>query len=244
MQARTVHISFAAAILMACLLPAAGKETVLKRKGREAELVESASYSRTSKAYRIKEDGALLTIPAAAVEYCRPPKPIKFDTITDVEGLKEVVREFHRMWWDVEAFKRLMPLYVARGANIEAVRLYRGMEDIVGPGMAVSLRRNYWDALHRSGQGTALQKELEKILAHGSREESAWAYLMRGDVLVEEGKREQALLDGYLKTVILFDDIASCRRQALEKTVQTMTDLGDTRSERFRRLLLSEFPNR
>jgi hypothetical protein len=71
---------------------------------------------------------------------------------------------------------------------------------------------------------------------------AAWAYLMRGDLLASQNKKQEALLDGYFKAAIMFDDIKSCRREALEKTTAAMNAIGDSRSERFRKELDEEFP--
>jgi len=99
-------------------------KTVLKRKGKEPELVDSASFKRSSNEYRISRGRVSLLLPVTAVEYCRPPKPAGFDRLEDVESLAAVVRKYYRCWWDVEAFKKLMPLYVAKGKNQDAIRLY------------------------------------------------------------------------------------------------------------------------
>jgi hypothetical protein len=217
-------------------------KTILKRKDAEPEMVDSAAYSRASKEFRLTKGNATFALSEADVEYCKPPKPPELAAPDNVAALEAIVLKYHRLWWDVEAFKRLMPLYVKGGEHAKAIRLYADMRPLIGPSMPVSLQRDYWTALDKAGQPGALQKELTDTLTRGSREASAWAYLARGDALLAQGKRSEALLDGYLKTVMLFEDVASCRKTALGKALQTMQDLGDSRAETFRKMLSEEFP--
>ena len=56
-------------------------KTVLKRTGREPELVDSASFKRSSREYRVWKGKANFLLSASEVEYCRPPKPEGFDQI-------------------------------------------------------------------------------------------------------------------------------------------------------------------
>ncbi len=217
-------------------------KTVLKRTGREPELVDSASFKRSSREYRVWKGKANFLLSASEVEYCRPPKPEGFDQIADAERLAALVHKHYGLWWDIEAFKKLMPLYVATGKNQEAIRLYREMREAPGPSAPLSCTRNYWDALEQDGQKATLRRAIAETIANGNREASAWAYLMRGDLHRSEGTSEKALLEGYLRTVMIFDDITSCRRDALRKTAETMERLGDSRSDKFRRLLRDEFP--
>ena len=116
------------------------------------------------------------------------------------------------------------------------------MDRRLGPAIPAAIQNLYWQALDGDGQHKTLNDAIQGTIANGSRESSAWAYLMRGDLLHAEGKREEALIQGYLKTVALFADIKSCRKRALEKTTSTMHELGDSRFDIFQRTLREEFP--
>lgn len=236
----TVYVVFL--ILVGALRATAQVEkmTVLKRKGEEPELVDSASFKRTSREYRIVRGKAIILVPRGEVEYCRPPKPDGFDEFETIAELEAVIRKYYCLWWDTEAFKKLMPAYLASGANAKAIRLYRDMKPTMGSSIPISTVRDYWVALNKDGQSATLRKDLANTIANGTREASAWAYLMRGDLLHSEGKRTEALLEGYLRTVMLFDDIASCRQDALEKAVAAMEEQGDSRADRFRQVLRDE----
>jgi hypothetical protein len=134
-----------------------------------------------------------------------------------------------------------MPLYVAAGESAKAALLYEDMRKIILSPMPVALQRNYWDALRSSNQSGKLDKELEEAIRNGSRDLAANAYLVRGDALAANNKRVEALVEGYLKTVVMFDDVAPVRKEALEKAIKTMEVLGDPRAERLRKMLKDEF---
>jgi hypothetical protein len=242
MMTRQVVCGFAILVLLGQSPGAAEttEKTVLKKKGAEPEVVDSVRYDRISMVFRITKGNATFALPETSVEYCRPPKPDGFDKIADVAGLESMVAKCHRLWWDVEAFKKLMPLLVKNGEAAKAIRLYKDMVPILGPSMPLALQREYWNALAKNREDVALQKELTDTITGGGREASAWAYLMRGDVLAAQGKRAEALVEGYLKTVLMFDDIASCRKVALERTVAVMEELGDQRVEKFRKMQKGE----
>jgi len=216
--------------------------TVLKRRGREAELVDSARYSRARKAFTIAKGPATYVVEEAEVEFCRPPKPTGLDTTTSTAELAEIVKTHRRLWWDVKAFERLMPMYVRDGRNEEAIRLFRDMHPQVAADMPLALHRCYWDALKQEGRLRELERELRSTVQSGSREAAAWAYVMQGDLLSRRGNHREALVDGYLKVVVLFQDVKSCRRDALRRSIATFETLGDSRADTLRRQLIAEFP--
>ncbi len=218
------------------------EQTVLKRKGHEPELVDSATYRATRNEYMIKKGAAIVSLSATEVEYVKPPKPKGFDQCEDIGELEKIVQEHQRLWWDVEASKRLLPLYVKKGGHAKAIKLFRDLRSLIGHNVPVSLHREYWEALRMSDQKPKLEEELKRAVTEGSRELAAWAYIARGDLFLGQGSANQALVDGYLKTVILFDDIKSCRKEALEKTISVMDQIRDPRADNFRKALKEEFP--
>ena len=239
-----IIVAYIAVLLSAAHLTVAEptQKTIFKRKGREPELIDSALYRRSSNEYRITRGKVTFPVARADVEYCKPPKPEGFDQIGATDALETIVEKYHRRWWDVQAFRKLMPIYLKNGDHDSAIQLYQKMKPIVGSSMPPSLSRDYWRALSKAGQDQALQQELDDTIANGTRDASAWAYLMRGDILAAEGRYKKALVDGYFKTIVLFDDVASCRKDALEKAAVALQELGDYRSEKFRRILQDEFP--
>ncbi|MBT3296910.1 MAG: hypothetical protein HN919_01410 [Verrucomicrobia bacterium] len=217
-------------------------KTILKRRGHEPELVDSVTYKKFGRVYSVRDGGATYTVGERSVEYCKPPQPGTLRGDANIAQLEEIVATYHMRWWDIEAFKTLMPLYLETKAYKKAIRIYDGMDRRLGPAIPAAIQNLYWQALDGDGQHKTLSDAIQGTIANGSRESSAWAYLMRGDLLHTDGKREEALIQGYLKTVVLFADIKSCRKRALEKATSTMHELGDSRFDIFKRILVEEFP--
>jgi hypothetical protein len=215
----------------------------MKLKGKEPIAVDSATYLESAGRYLVTQGRANLRFSAKEVEYVRPPRPKNFSHATnDIPKLEEFIKTYHRLWWDVEAFKLLMPLYGAAGESAKAAVLYEDIRKIIVSPMPAALQRNYWDALRSSSQSGKLDKELEEAIRNGSRELAANAYLVRGDALAADNKRVEALVEGYLKTVVMFDDVAPVRKEALEQAIKTMEEIHDPRAERLRKMLNDEFP--
>lgn len=217
-------------------------QVVLKRKGKEAELVDSATYVRSKKEYRILKRPGTFVLPEAEIEYVKPPKPAGLDRLKDVAVLQQIVQKYRGLWWDVAAFQRLMPLHIQNREYKKAISLYEDVRPAMDMGLPVVVHHHYWVALLMTDQKSTLRRELERWVTSGQPEGAAWAYVMRGDLLMREGQEEQALVDGYLRTVLMFEDVRSCRREALEKTIRAMERVGDHRAETYRKALREEFP--
>ena len=57
---------------------------------------------------------------------------------------------------------------------------------------------------------------------------------------MKAGQTRRALVDGYLRTAVLFRDVKSQRREALEKSIAALELLHDRRADKLRKQLRSE----
>ena len=215
-------------------------ETILKLKGKEAQFVDSAAFRPASKEYRIVKGPVIITVKLAEVDYCKPPEPKGFRNLKDVAALEAIAKQFSHLWWDTKAAEKLMPLHIKAGDNTKAIRLYKEMRHSFVRGIPLAFRRGYWEALYSTKQYALLDKALTDTVKGREREASSWAYIVRGDMLAGEGKTEEALIGGYLKTVAMFSDIQSSRKMALEKTIAALEASGDRRVARFQKMLKDE----
>jgi len=102
----------------------------------------------------------------------------------------------------------------------------------------------YVDALIKDGQLARAERALGDIIASGSRAAAAMAQVKRGDIQVQRGDMREALISGFLRTIILFQDIREVQPEALYKAIQAHTALNEHQyAERWRSRLLSNFPN-
>jgi hypothetical protein len=135
---------------------------------------------------------------------------------------------------------------VARGQYAQAIGLFE--ESYISWSEEVPVRDviAYLDALAASGQ----DQYLIRFLMHDRRPSSydrdifAWNLIHLGDLHLEKGDSEAALLEGYLKACLLFSEGTCMRRRALEKTIDALQLQNDARAAQFRKVLEEEFPQR
>ena len=133
---------------------------------------------------------------------------------------------------------------VARGQYAQAISLF---EELYIPWSEKIPARDmiaYLDALVASGQDRDLIKFLltDRLPSPYDRDVYAWNLIHRGDLHLEKGDSEAALLEGYLKACLLFSEGTCVRRRALEKTIHTLQLQDDERAAQFRKVLEDEFP--
>ena len=158
--------------------------------------------------------------------------------------LKKIRSDYEMFGPDVVAAQYLAKAYLAMGKVSEADRLCREVinlnPDAMNEAGFVSV---YWDVLLKGKKYATLKKSLDQVIQTGSREISAIALVKRGDVLMAENKIKEALLDGYLRVVLMYRDIKSIQPEALYKAVKAHQKLGEnTYAEKWRKLLLSGYP--
>jgi hypothetical protein len=234
------------AALVGCLVvhaEAQSRKTVLKRKGSKAMYVDSALFLQSTEQYQITKGKAMYTIPADSVEYIVPPKPKGFDQCQDITLLEQIMNKYRGLWWDVQAFRRLMSLYINKGEAKKAVALFEKMKPEADDQLPIDAQRNYWKALRLCRRWTTLEAELKRATEKGTDALAACAYIARGNMIMTRGTRQDALIYGYLKTVILYPQVKMCRKEALEKTADVLEQLSDPRARLFRKAIEKEFPD-
>ncbi|MBO7721670.1 MAG: hypothetical protein J6T01_04600 [Kiritimatiellae bacterium] len=172
------------------------------------------------------------------------PKPAGFDkAVQAVENgqgasaigtLSKIVSEYRMLKWDKPSGRYLVLAYLAAGNPQKA---YDACAPIVAEDKSAAwsgeLASAYWQALQKLGKREQLEGLLKKAASSGSRQASAAALVMRGDLIVaasndapEELKR--ALRDGYLRVALMYQD-QECRRErgeALRKAAACLDKLG------------------
>ena len=89
-----------------------------------------------------------------------------------------------------------------------------------------------------------MKKILLEAVEKGSRQVAAEAQIMRGDIDFKKGNYRDALVDGYLRTAVMFQRVKWVRAEALYKAMQAHEKLGEhSHAEKWRKKLLAEFPN-
>lgn len=225
----------------------------IKKKDGAWTPVEKIEYRAFSDQYVVTKGVSVYEMARADAADIQIPRPADFDSIVAklseplpdqaaIVAMENIANTYKMLKWDIEALTWLVPAYEKKGMDDKIVNSCDSIKKITGyvPEMLLA---SYWNALRRKGQVHSLQAQLSEAIDGGSRGAAAAAYMVRGDLLVGEGKKKDALLQGYLKVVILFKDIPSLQPEALYKSWRTLADLGDRRGEKFKRKLVDEYPS-
>ena len=225
----------------------------VKKKDGAWTPVDKIEYRTFSDEYVITKGVTVYPIPRVDVVDLQIPRPADFDSIVAklvqplpeqgaIVAMENVANLYKMLKWDIEALTWLVPAYQKKGLEDKIINSCDSIKKITGA-VPEMLLASYWNALQKKGQVHSLQIQLDEAIEGGSRGAAAAAYMVRGDLLVEQGKKKEALLQGYLKVVILFKDIPSMQPEGLYKVWRTMSALGDRRGEKFKRKLMDEYPN-
>jgi tetratricopeptide (TPR) repeat protein len=212
-------------------------------------------YVASRDVYRLETDRGRIEIPRRNVLEVRTVKPPLFDRVQQaVQGrqfsaaiapLEAIMKEYRMLQWDIPAARLLTEAYLGMGQPAEAVKRAE-IAIAANPGAAwadLTFARLYWKALADSKADERLSRVLQQAIEQGSRETAAAAQLARGDLEVARGNLREALVDGYLRTALLFADVKEVHPEALYKAMQTHERLGEhSHAEKLKKMLLSKYP--
>jgi tetratricopeptide (TPR) repeat protein len=162
-----------------------------------------------------------------------------------IQTLEQIVRVYTMLKWDVPAARWLAEAQLKQG-NVAAAMDMCDRVLRANPSAAYSadFSKVYWDCLLAKGLTQKLENELSVAVQRGDRELAAVAQMKRGDIQQKEGRFKEALVDGYLRTVILFKDVKTVQGEALFKAAKCFEQLGqNANADKMRRRLLAEFPS-
>ena len=160
-----------------------------------------------------------------------------------VPVLQEIVKTYAMLEWDERAARYLAEAQLASGDAAGAVATCEGLIK-AKPSIAYigDVAPVYWQALLKTGKTGKLGDLITKAIAEGSREASAAALIMRGDMLMEKKETLNALKDGYLRVVILYENVKEVQPEALYKAAKAFDALNqNANAERMRTTLRTKY---
>ena len=259
---KTTRVRFARLLITACTLLLMGgadvmaqaiKGTIIKKDGGRA--TGDILWQEGSRQYLMTRRGVAVPVALRDVERVIVARPAELTAAARevhagrvdkaIPVLKNIMQKYRMMEHDLEAAAWLAEAYLKKKDAREAKRLcesvIRADEDRAYRGRLAGV---YADALLALKEFSKLRKVLDKVIKTGSRQGTAIAQVKRGDIYKQQGNTEKALVDGYLRTVVLFKAIKGIRPEALFKAAKAFEELGEQQyAERMRKLLLEEFPN-
>lgn len=198
-------------------------------------------------------DGTMVSIPGDDVEALEIAKPAEMEKATQafdakkyaeaIPILEDVINRYKRLQWDGVASEMLAKAYLATGDFKKAVQVMDGVMEGAGKKLASDEQYGvYWTALAGAGRKAGLKQSLGDAIQGNSRPLAALALVKRGDMNKEEGKRDDAALD-YLRSILIYEDVAASQPEALFKAAQLFDELRDPRAEELKKRLRARYPD-
>ena len=250
-------------ILIAMILLTAGfalaqvEGVLVTTEGRK--MPGTIKWSVRDKGYKIKARGGNVEVSIAIDKVARLliPKP---KALTDAETLikkgsgaqaismlNKVIAGYVKLNWDETATRLLAEAHIANGDASSAIKVCEKI--IVGNKEAAYLGEmapTYWKALLMGDRVSKLDGFVTKAVKSGDRTASAFALILRGDMIRKESDTNEnaskALRDGYLRVVTLYKSVKTAQPEALYKAAQCFDKLGQSsRADKMRTTLKDEF---
>jgi len=158
--------------------------------------------------------------------------------------LKKIMADYTMLQWDAVAGAYLAKAYI-NSNNAKAALSVCKKVIATNPKAAYSgdMAPYYWQALLAEGRDATLKKNLGEAVAKGDRNTQATALLMRGNMFSKKNEFKDALVDGYLRVVVLYKKQPNARAEAMYKSINCFTQLGQSSfAEQMRQKLISEYP--
>ena len=163
----------------------------------------------------------------------------QFDAAVPI--LEGLITKYKMLVWDNRARELLAEAYLAKNDPKKAAAAMDDLfANITKAEAPPEVHRLYWRTLLAAGRTQALKKELDDVIATGTRDMAAVAQIMRGNMNREAGQKEAAMLD-YLRTVILFEQIKAVQPEALYRAAEMLDEMRDPRAEGMKKKLVTEY---
>jgi len=234
---------------LAILAPETQAEDLLILKNGKRIRAQKVVYKRSSDEYVATIGAATSPYPADQVASVRVTRPSALrtaeqklrtgDTLSAITLLKQIEQRYYRLNWDVAAKAMLAEAYFNSGDTAKAVRICDALFELPNVKLPGAVNRQYLSAVAESGDMDKVQERAVKMISVGSREASAAAQLMLADILFENGKVQEALIKGYLRTAELFRDVKDVQAEAVYGVYRCYRELGKPgRAKTYKKRLL------
>jgi len=248
----------AAVLLMALLLGAGSVMAaipgrIIKTDGTIVE-GQNIRWLGSKQQYAVKKDSNVelnIDVDDVARILVAEPKGLR-DAITAAQRtpasaipkLQEIAKRYTMLYHDITAARWLGEALISAGRAGEAASTLQKVVDNYGfaalPGELISV---YLDALTEDDKIARVKSILKVMIKEGSRGAAAVALMKRGDIYMKEGKYKEALIDGYLRVVVLFEDEKHIQPAALFNAAKCFEELGQAaHADKMRRKLMAEYP--
>lgn len=252
-------ITFRRACLTAALVLAVGAAQAADVTGsittkEDKQFTGVIKWRGSSKAYVVSTGKLDLEFTPAQIKEMSIPEPAGYKEAVKAvqEGkpqvavpvLERIAQDYVMLQWDEPATRYLAEACLNKG---DAAGALRACEKVIAAkpdaAYAGEMAPLYWQVLLKSDRTAKLEDMLEQAIKTGSPEATAYALIMRGDILAAKNDFKGALKDGYLRVITLFRLTArSAQPEALYKAAKAFDQISQaTRAETMRKQLLTEY---
>ena len=252
--------SVKAVMIMAVMLFAAVSQSyaikgVIVKSANNENMKGDIRWQQSKKEYLITTGGITMTLTPAQVKEVRVAKPAGFDkAVKDVRAkrydaalpvLEKIMRDYKMLGWDVKATGYAAEAQLGMKNPAKAImlceKLIRNNPQAAYQGEMAEI---YWQALVEGDRKATLRKIMAKAIKDGPRELVPLVQIRRADVDMKAGNYKEALVDGYLRTAVFFEDSERYAPEAIYKAMQCFQQLNEpTNAEKMRKKLITDFPN-
>lgn len=233
----------------------------IKKKSGGPAVTGMTRYLASSRMYKMEMKNpnnpasvVMMDIPLTDVESIRVVEPKNYkELVKKVEleqyasaapALEAMQKDYLMLEWDVKAAALLVEVYVKLKQYSKAASTCREMlkinPDVLREGRFFMY---YAEALMAEGKDAILTDLINEVIATGPRPSVAEAHVIRGDMLMKKGDFKLALIDGYLRNIVLFEDEKASLPRALSKAIKCFEQLGENNNaEMMRKKLKQDFP--
>lgn len=252
---RQWHTVLLAGVVMTLAVPCfAGQQSatlLLKNGGRAQGMVRYLASTKgfeindgkTTKSFRVSEiDRIILAQQPAGLEQAVQAVN-NGNYASAIPVLVKIAEEYTMLGPDVIASQALALAYLRTNRTKEALKVCEDLIKVnpqsIQSGAFASV---YWETLIIEDRISTLRTSLRDAIETGGRDVAAVALVRRGDLEMKDNNPKLALLDGYLRVILLFQDVALIQPEALYKAIKAHEKLNEVQfAERWRKRLLAGY---
>lgn len=255
MSRQSITVACVVSVLMTGALWGQVQGTIINSEGKTFPGL--LKWKAREKAYNVTANNMDLEVPLASVAELQIAKPKDLETAEKqmsagnatlaVPLLEKITKEYFMLKWDKPAIRLLAEAYMKAGENDKAIKL---CESIVSADPSAAylgeIAPMYWQVLLKAGKTAKAEDLVMKAIKSGDRLASAFALIMRGDLVLATGdtpdNAKKALRDGYLRVITLYKSEAEAQPEALFKAAKCFEKTGQSgRADQMRSELKKNF---
>lgn len=214
-------------------------------------------WKSQAKAYTVSANNMDMEIPVASVADIQIAKPKDLDnaekqiaagnSVVAIPLLEKVTKDYLMLKWDKPAIRLLAEANLKAGETDKALKTCETIIAADPPAAYLGeVAPIYWQVLLKLNRTAKVEEFVLKAIKSGDRMASAFALIMRGDLVLATGdtpdNANKALRDGYLRVVLLYKSEKEALPEALYKAGKCFEKAGQSaRAEQMRSELKKEF---